>query len=172
MAARRSDSFFIRKAVNIEKDGAFHEGEIDLGAFVDALGEAVLRIHNIAVTFSKENGQSDLVAASNSAYATFQLTTQSQTATVNASNKSVVATGYINGVNNLSGGAEHPQVYQDLDVLPQLWTNGYLVAVETMYLGGVATSQWSNDVYVTVVMECTSEKMTKAAGLALALSQQ
>jgi len=171
MAARRSDSFFIRKSVNFQDDGLFYQDSIDLGAFVDALGEAVLRIHNIAVTFSKSDGQSSTVAISESATATFQLTTQSQGGTVLASDKSVIATGSINAYNQ-DAAAEHPAVYEALDHLPQLWTNGYLVAVEAIYLGGIATTRWEDDVYCSIVMECTSEKMTKAAGLALALSQQ
>ena len=35
MAAKRSDSFFIRKTVALVKDGTFYQGTIDLGAFVD-----------------------------------------------------------------------------------------------------------------------------------------
>jgi hypothetical protein len=63
-------------------------------------------------------------------------------------------------------------VSHDMDQLPQLWTNGYLVAVESLYLGGEANGSFTEDVYVNITMECTSEKMTKEAGLALALSQQ
>ena len=55
---------------------------------------------------------------------------------------------------------------------PQLWTNGYLVAVDTMYLGGSSTDTWDEDVYVTLTMECTVETMSQAAAMALALSQQ
>jgi hypothetical protein len=63
-------------------------------------------------------------------------------------------------------------VSHDLDNLPQLWTNGYLVAVDTMYLGGSSSTNWVDDVYVTVTMECTVETMSQAAAMALALSQQ
>lgn len=35
MAARRTDSFFIRKTVALVKDGTFYQDNIDLGAFVD-----------------------------------------------------------------------------------------------------------------------------------------
>jgi len=172
MAARRTDSFFIRKTVALVKDGTFYQDNIDLGAFVDALGEAVLRIHNIALTFSDGTGNAlQVLAASDSAAAQFQLTTQSHLDTVRVDDKSVIATGIVYAVNQFSSD-EFPQLSHDMDVMPQLWSQGYLVAVEQLYLGGEASSGWGENVYVSIVMECTSEKMTKAAGLALALSQQ
>ena len=42
----KSDSFFIRASVDGTL-GAFEQTTIDLGAYVDALGKSVLRIHNI-----------------------------------------------------------------------------------------------------------------------------
>ena len=172
MAAKKTDSFFIRHTSNLQDDGTFYQESIDLGAFVDALGESVLRVHNIAVTISDGNGNAlQVKAASDSAAAQFQLTTQSQADTVRADDKSVIATGIVYAQNSF-GTEEFPLLSHDMDVLPQLWRNGYLVAVETIYLGGEASAGWDTNVYVTMVMECTSEKMTKAAGLALALSQQ
>jgi hypothetical protein len=42
-----------------------------------------------------------------------------------------------------------------------------------MYLGGQRTAAgWAENVVVSLVMECTSESLTKEAALALALSQQ
>ncbi|GAG63467.1 unnamed protein product, partial [marine sediment metagenome] len=58
------------------------------------------------------------------------------------------------------------------DNLPQLWTNGYLVAVDQIFLGGQASEKWLGDVVVSITMECTVETMTQAAAMALALSQQ
>jgi len=57
-----------------------------------------------------------------------------------------------------------------LDVGPQDFTDGYLIAVEQMYLG---VDQTVNSVsQLSVVLECTVETMTQAAAMALALSQQ
>jgi len=154
------------------KDEAFYQDSIDLGAFVDALGESVLRIWNIAVVFSDvDGGPLAVKAANDSAACQFQLTTQSQGETVRADDKSVISTGIVYAINAFADD-HYPAMSHDMDVLPQLWKSGYLVAVESIYLGGVATPGWDTNVYVTVVMECTSEKMTKAAGIALALSQQ
>jgi len=171
--ASRTDSFFIRHTTNLQDDGTFYQEEISLGAFVDALGEAVLRIHNIAVVISDGSGNAlQIKAASDSAAAQFQLTTQSQADTVRADDKSVISTGIVYGQNSFTADSEFPLLSHDMDVLPQLWKNGYLVATESIYLGGEASAGWDSNVYCTVVMECTSEKMSKAAGLALALSQQ
>jgi len=173
MAARRTDSFFIRRSVALPNDANFYENTVDLGAFVDALGESVLRIHNIAVQFTDSTGRGlQILAASDSAAAQFQLTTQAQGDMVKANDKSVIATGIVYGQNAFTASSEFPLLSHDMDVLPQLWTAGYLVAVESIYLGGSASAGWTEDVYCSIVMECTSEKMSKAAGLALALSQQ
>jgi hypothetical protein len=55
---------------------------------------------------------------------------------------------------------------------PQQWTNGYLIGTEQIYLGGEASTDWTEDVYCQIVLECTVSKLTKGAAMALALSQQ
>jgi hypothetical protein len=169
----KTDSFFIRKTVNVGDDGNFYQDTIDLGAYVDALGKSVLRIHNIAVSYSDVNARTPNMDSGASASTDFQLTTQSQTELVlPGTNKSVVSSGRMSAVNQ-EGAAGVPSITSnDLDIAPQTWTNGYLIAVEQMYLGGASSTGWAEDVYVNLVMECTSESMTKEAGLALALSQQ
>eukprot|EP01045_Picozoa_sp_COSAG04_P033581 COSAG04_NODE_7006_length_1211_cov_1.136691_4_plen_60_part_01 len=54
----RSDSFFIRATLNADNTNTYQQTGIDLGAYVDALGKSVLRIHNIAVAFSDSTGRS------------------------------------------------------------------------------------------------------------------
>ena len=170
----KSDSFFIRSSLLVGNLGSFKEDSIDLGAYVDALGKSVLRIHNIAVTFSDKNGNAaQIQQTADSAAMQFQLTTQSQSDTVVAANRSVVATGIVYGVNQF-GTDEFPQLYEDMDNLPQLWTNGYLIAVDRLYLGGEASTGWvaADEMTISIVMECTVETMSTAAAMALALSQQ
>ena len=168
---KKSDSFFIRQTLNADNNNTYQEIPLDLGAYVDALGKSVLRIHNIAVTFSDDNGKALEVTTNTSAAAQFQLLTQSQADIVFSSNRAVISSGKLYGVNNLTG-TNYPQVSHDTDVLPQMWTNGYLVAVDTIYLGGQASSQWTTDVYMSVTLECTVETMSEASAMALALSQQ
>jgi len=170
---RKSDSFFIRQTLNLNNLGTFQQTPLDLGAYVDALGKSVLRIHNIAVTFSDSGGTAlQVTASADSAAAQFQLTTQSQGDTVLSSNRSVIASGIVYAVNQFSTTDEFPQLSHDMDVLPQMWTNGYLVAVDTIYLGGEASLGWAEDVYASITLEATVETMSEASAMALALSQQ
>ena len=168
---RKSDSFFIRQTLNLGKSNTFDETPLDLGAYVDALGKSVLRVHNIAVSFTDNGGTGMQITAGKSAKAQYQLTTQSQGDIVLSSNRAVVSSGKLYGANALAAAA-FPVVSHDMDVLPQMWTNGYLVAVDTIYLGGEASSEWTEDVYASITLECTVETMSEAAAMALALSQQ
>lgn len=171
----KSDSFFIRATLDCNNDNTYQETTIDLGAYVNALGKSVLRIHNIAVTFSDSTGRSSIV--DNEAAAQFQLLTQSEAPSIGStsagiilpSDKSVISSGKI-AVDGAGGVATY--VSTDYDNLPQLWTNGYLVAVDAIYLGGAASTGFAGDVYCSVTMECTVETMNTAAAMALALSQQ
>lgn len=170
----KTDSFFIRKSVTLEGSAAFAQNAIDLGAYVDALGKAVLRIHNIAVQYSDpQAGTPDLTATTNAA-ADFQLTTQTQSDMVIAGdNKSVIASGRIVAYNEDGSTGVPTYVSQDLDVAPQQWKSGYLIGVEQIYLGGRRTNLgWNENVVVSLIMECTSETLSKEAAMALALSQQ
>ncbi|AXH79589.1 MAG: hypothetical protein [Circular genetic element sp.] len=170
----RSDSFFIRATLNCLNTNAYQQTGIDLGAYVDALGKSVLRIHNIAVTFSDSTGRSLEVTSTGSApfggaAAQFQLLTQSQNDIVLPSDRSVISTGRIIAQGN---GAIAGYVSDHFDNLPQMWENGYLVAVDQIFLGGAASTMFDGNVYCSITMECTVETMTQAAAMALALSQQ
>jgi len=163
----RSDSFFIRATV--ETDGLnFNQTSIDLGSFVDALGKTVLRIHNISVEYGTAgenvaNGSANAVSDIN-----YQLTTQSQGALTDLSNRSLISSGQLTV--SWDQTVALAVMSEKQNAAPQDWTNGYLIAVESIFLGvdqGVdLLSQ------VSIVLECTVETMTAAASMALALSQQ
>ena len=167
----KTDSFFIRAST--ETNGVnFVQSSIDLGAYVDALGKSVLRIHNVAVQYggptSSYAGSADTNAAT-----CFQLTTQSQAAMVSATDKSVIATGKLAIATSqpTPGTPVVAAMSESLDIAPQHWTNGYLVGVEQIYLG---VDQVAVDIIdeVNIVLECTVETLSSAAAMALALSQQ
>ena len=89
-----------------------------------------------------------------------------------ADNRSVVADGRVHMFND-QGSAKLASTVTDANGLNvQEWTNGYLIAVEQMYLGGSATTTFSGDVYISVVLECSVETLSQSAAMALALSQQ
>jgi hypothetical protein len=166
----KSDSFFIRAKV-LSAGGSYTENSIDLGAYVDALGKSVLRIHNIAVQTSTGTMGGDwAIPANTQTNLSYQLTTQTQTALVDATDKSVIATGRLDIANN-AGTTGYTFLSHDSDILPQTWNNGYLVAVEQIYLAADADPQLANG-EVVIVMECTVETLSQNAAMALALSQQ
>ena len=163
----KSDSFFIRASVPTNTT-TYAQQSVDLGAYVDALGKSVLRIHNISVQYGSPLDPPTATANSTNLIA-MQLTTQSQTAMVNADDRSVIAGGklMIGG----DAGAVVNVISESLDIAPQMWTNGYLVGVEQIYLATDATANVGLDT-VNIVLECTVETLSQSAAMALALSQQ
>jgi hypothetical protein len=166
----KSDSFFIR--ADTEFNGTtFTQTSVDLGAYVDALGKSVLRIHNIAVQWGDPleapNDTGTGLHISNS----YQLTTQSQSAMVDVTDKSVIASGRMQ---LHTGGTGEVTVVNDFaDLAPQQWTAGYLVGVEQIYLGVDSNSANAMGLSrCSIVIECTVETLSQSAAMALALSQQ
>ena len=129
-----------------------------------------MRVHNIAVQYGSPTGA--VGVGSPGAYATtaFQLTTQSQTSMVNASDRSLISSGRLIAANH-PGSTTLGLLSEHLDIAPQEWRNGYLVGVEQVYL---ATDSVDGAIVneITVVMECTVETLSQSAAMALALSQQ
>lgn len=169
----KTDTFFIRSTKNLGNTNAFHERSIDCGAYVNPLEKSVLRIKSVQAAYSDINGRSVNVDASSNAVAQYQLTTQSQSDIVIQSDSSCVATGRINVCNRTAAPAIGGQVFEDMDINPMNFeSDGYLVAVDTLYLGGSASTNFVEDIYVSVVLECQVETLTTAKAMALALSQQ
>ncbi len=169
------DSFFIRASINLGKTATYVENSIDLGAYVDAMNETVLRIHNLSVQYCDSGATTVHINDDQTAAAQFQLTTQSQSGPVLMNDKSVIASGFLlgNGDGFVAVGDHIPGwLSSDFDISPQQWDNGYLVGTEAIYLGGEASTEWAEDVYCQIVLECSVTRMTKGVAMALALSQQ
>ena len=163
----RTDSFFIRADVAVPAT-TFGQAAIDLGAYVDALGKSVLRIHNIQIQYGSA-GSTPNVTPNSENNSGFQLTTQSQSDLVDLSNRSVVASGRMLTIGD-AGAGNVAVISETLDAGPQNYTDGYLIAVEQMYLGVKQTADVLDK--ISILLECTVETMTQAAAMALALSQQ
>ena len=163
----KTDAFFIRATVPTNGT-TYAQAAIDLGAYVDALGKSVLRIHNIAVQYGSPLDVPTVTANSTNGIA-FQVKTQTQTDMVSADDRSLIAGGKL-VIGGDAGGVVNI-MSESLDVAPQHWTKGYLVGVETVYLATDATANVSLD-EINVVMECTVETLSQSAAMALALSQQ
>jgi len=180
---KKTDSFFIRATETTKTDDAWTTQEIDLGAFVDALGKSVLRILNIRVRYQDASTNGPPVpgglAGGGSAYINYTLTTQapeSTTSIVDLTDRSIIASGTHQITTNGAPGAagtNYMTITEVTDVAPQDWTNGYLVGVETLYLNVWQDAQMgTDDNRVSIVLECVSETLSEKAAMALALSQQ
>ena len=99
------------------------------------------------------------------------MTTQTQTALVLPTNDSYVSGGRAGCRNPDTETIPPSQVAEEM-LLPQDFTNGYVVAVPSLFLGGLASNNFAEDVYYSLVIECTTEPMSKANAVALAISQQ
>jgi len=180
---KKTDSFFVRGTVATEGTAAWWTEEIDLGAFVDALGEHVLRIFNISVRYQDGDGNgppvpNGITGSGGQAYITWALTTQplaSTTAVFNLSDKSLVASGTLGWLANgdvISASVDYCAITERYDIAPQDWTNGYLIGVDTLYLHIYHDDDMGpDDNRISICMECQSEKLSKASAMALALSQ-
>ena len=178
----KSDSFYIRAQTDAASGGAYAQTEIDLGSFVNlgVKSSTLLRIHNIAVQYADGTIAGGIspelpihATVAGGGKIAFQLTTQSQTSMVSAFDKSLVASGALQLYGDPNSTAHGVSASHDIDVGPQSWRNGYLVGVDSMFLGAeIGGTVASGDAVVSVVLECTLENATQATATALALSQQ
>jgi len=174
----KTDTFFIRATldcqnVNPGPANTFNQIPIDLGTYVNALEKSVLRIKSIQVAFSDGYGTSSTIIATSVGVCQYQLTTQSQDASVLASNNSVIGSGRVHLTNQLAANGLATIVSDMNDLAPNNFgTDGYLVAVDTIFLGGQASTGFVGDAHVSVILECQVETLTTSKAMALALSQQ
>ncbi len=173
----KSDTFFIR--ARVQTDGtSYAQTEIDLGAFVN-LGvskSTIMRIHSVehqwadAVAFpGQANYDQD---ANTGACWGWQLTTQSQGELIYMDDKSVVASGQLILENNTAQAGNLDLLTDVVDVAPQKFKNGYLIGVDSLFLGVDCSIGPSNATNCCILMEVSLETATQASSTALALSQQ
>tara|TARA_B100001175_G_scaffold127682_1_gene108628 strand:- start:396 stop:932 length:537 start_codon:yes stop_codon:yes gene_type:complete len=176
----KSDSFFIRASVTCGDTGLFEQTPIDLGAYVSALGKSVLKIKSVHYEWIAGSDATvptpfgaPYMDAGKAGEALMQLTTQTQTAIVSLENKSVIAKASLWARNPDASNNPPATVYNDSHS-PQDYADAYIVAVETMYLGAVGGTEWTDgsDLTCAVMIECQVETLTQASAMALALSQQ
>jgi len=174
--AKKSQPFFVRANVDCAAvAGTFDETAVDLGFAIDALGSTIARILSIQADFSIQGNFATIpFLADSNAWGTvcYQLTTQSQTTIVAPSDKSLIASGKL-----VVGktGALLALVSNQADRIDLTLNEGYLVGVETIYLGiigNTSAGDFTDEPRVDLVLEMVSETMTPAKAMALSLSQQ
>ena len=174
----KSESFFIRATVTPDDSATFVQTSIDLSPYVNALGKSILKIKAIegewcqATDGAIPNG-APFMDAETSAEAVWQLTTQNNNTLVSLDDRTTIAKGMLWAHNQDNASAVPAQVYNDSH-LPQHYSDGFLVAVEEIYLGAYAGSNWaaSSNLTFNIVLECEVMTLTQSAAMALALSQQ
>ena len=167
------NTFIIRTRVNTGNGGSFAQSEIDLGSYTN-LGSSkpeVLRIHRAIVQITDGSGQMPTLGADLAASVAWQLTTQSQTALVDPVNDSWVCGGRA-GLRNPDSSTNPPSDAFEETLLAQDYVGGSVIAVPSLFLGGFGATEFTNDVYYNILLECTTEAMSKANAVALAISQQ
>jgi hypothetical protein len=169
----KSDSFYIRAQVEYDDAGTFAQTEIDLGSFVN-LGIAkstLLRIHRIQPQYFDSEGVflPRATGVNANANCAWQLTTQSQTSIVPCLDKSVIAAG---GLQCATGANQEIVSFTDApSPNVDVWTNGYLVGVDSLFLAMDGDTDWVSGFSLNIIMECTLENASQASSTALALSQ-
>ena len=165
----KSDSFFIRASVT-GNGTTYSETSVDLGAFVDALGKSILRVHNIQARIVDGDNLSTPSKDNTNYFAGFQLCTQSQVGLVGFTERALIAAGTLT-VGEANGSIT--AMTETNDLMPQDFTNGYLIAVDSIFLGvdqNIASDL--GEIKAELIMECTVETLSQSAAMALALSQQ
>ena len=186
----KGDTFFIRGQVIAptgQASGAQNraQGEIDLGSYVN-LGVnkgTALRVHSVQVQFCDSKGLVPAIDASAGAggqtrgtYACAAITTAQVPSSFAADEMPQINEDYvmysaaISGVNP-NNDADQGILTHDTDIAPQHLKNGYLLAVESLYLYGAGDDAWNEDVYINFMLECSLETITQATAVSLSLSQ-
>ena len=101
----------------------------------------------------------------------WQLLTSSATAMVLADEDEFLMGGTA-GVRNPDGSANPPSNAFSDAILPQDFSAGQVVAVPSLFFGGQVGAEFNSDVELTLILECSTEAMSKANAVALAISQQ
>jgi|TARA_R110000824_G_scaffold389566_2_gene585707 hypothetical protein len=171
----KSDSFFIRAKVTVT-GVTYNQTEIDLGSFVN-LGvskSTLLRVHNIQAQYMDNDDKSAMIYYDGGipgGIVRWQLCTQTQAALTDAADKSFISGGAYAQASTTGVLVQTADESADMNL--HEWSQGYLVGVDSLFLGADSSATWdSGAIDVIVVMECTLENATQANSVALALSQQ
>lgn len=170
------ESFFLRQTLEQTGSG-FVQAEIDLGAFVNLATKSgtILRIHNVELQITDRDApMSGPYLTEENLNIGWDLTTVKQTSLVKLSDRSVICSGRYEVTADTAANNSRILFAQDTrDSMPQHWTNGFLVGVDTIYFSSQADQASTGGTYdISIVLECTSENVSAASSRALALSQQ
>ena len=168
------NSFLIRTNVTASHTGeAYAQTELDLGSYTNlgASKPEVLRIHTAHWFIQDSDGKMPNLGADKAGIISWQLCTQSQSAFVQVTDDSFLMGGQA-GVRNPDSSPNPPSQKFAESLMPQDLTSGLVVAVPSIFLGAAIGAEFTEDANIGLVLECTTEAMSKANAVALAISQQ
>ena len=167
------NTFLIRTSVDAGHGEVYAQTEVDLGSYTN-LGSSkpeVLRIHTAHWYIQNQSGTMPSMGGNKAGEIAWQLTTTSQSGIVQVTEDSFLMGGQA-GVRNGDSATNPPSDAFSDSILPQDLTAGVLVAVPSIFLGGLVGSEFTENCNIGLVLECTTEPMSKANAVALAISQQ
>tara|TARA_R100000808_G_scaffold8572_1_gene24268 strand:- start:980 stop:1495 length:516 start_codon:yes stop_codon:yes gene_type:complete len=168
------NTFLIRTSVTCSHTGAaYAQTEIDLGSYTN-LGSSkpeVLRIHSAHVYFQNSDGRLPDMGGDKAGIINWQLTTTSESGLIQITEDSFLMGGQA-GVRNGDSATNPPTDGFTETFMPQDLVAGLTVAVPSLFLGGNIGAEFTQDGNIGLVLECTTESMSKANAVALAISQQ
>jgi len=179
------DTFMLRGQVIAAADQQRVVAEIDLGSYVN-LGVSkgtALRVHSVQIQYCDSVGLVPVIDASaagggqtRGTFACAAITTAAVPASFAGDEMPQLNQDYVMFSGNVSG--VNPNNDNDqgiltdaLDLAPQHLENGYLLAVDQLYLYACVDDAWNESIYVNVLLECSIEKITQATAVSLSLSQ-
>ena len=167
------NTFTIRTSVDAGHAQVYKQTEVDLGSYTN-LGSSkpeVLRIHSAHWFIQNDSGNMPSMGGNKAGELGWQLTTASQTALVQVTDDSFLMGGTAGLRNGDSADNPPSDAFSD-SILPQDFTAGQVVAVPSIFLGAVVGDEFTQDVNIGLILECSTEPMSKANAVALAISQQ
>ena len=172
------DVFLIREDVTFSHTGGgIVQTEIDLGSYTN-LGSSkpeVLRLHRVDfMVTNAATGDLPTLGANTTGSVCWQITTQNNGTSllVKGSDDSFVSGATLTYRNTDGNGSRQPAEGIEQNILAQDFINGYVIAVPTLFLSGFCDADFAEDVTVSVVLSCSTESMSKANAVSLAISQQ
>lgn len=169
------NTFLIRTSVTLSHTGeAFNETEIDLGSYTN-LGSSkpeVLRIHTAHWFIQDSVGKMPTMGGNKAGTVCWQLLTTSAGGAFKQITDDSFLMGGQAGVRNGDSADNPPSNSFSESLMPQDYEGGLVVAVPSIFLGGAVGDEFTEDVNLGLILECTTEAMSKANAVALAISQQ
>lgn len=180
----KGDTFFIRGQVIVPATQTRAESSLDLGSYVN-LGinkGTALRVHSVQQQICDETGLVPIIdgaaaaAVQRGAFCNTAITTAQVPASFGASEMPQLNEDYVmysSGVSATNGNtdADNGLMTHDYDVAPQDLRNGYLLAVDQLFMYGVADDAWNETIHVNFLLECSLESISQATAVSLSLSQ-